>query len=128
MQKMRALLLSPLLFSFTAVQLRAAEGGEFKPGPDHEVHAGVPQGTVKAMGTWKSTLFPDTTREWWIYVPAQYKPDGSAALMVFQDGQNYINLQRTWRIPTVFDAALGAKLRVNRPELASCTLRRCVVA
>jgi enterochelin esterase family protein len=81
----------------------AADGGVFTPGPDHEVHPGVPQGTVKAMGTWKSKIFPDTVREWWIYVPAQYKPDGTAALMVFQDGQGYFNPQRTWRIPTVFD-------------------------
>ena len=55
------------------------------------------------MPAWKSKIFPDTTRDWFIYVPAQYKPDGTAALMVFQDGQGYINPKGNWRVPTVFD-------------------------
>ena len=80
-----------------------AADGSFKAAPDHEVQPGVPQGVVQTMPPWKSTIFPDTTRAWFIYVPAQYKPDGSAALMVFQDGQNYINLRGNWRVPTVFD-------------------------
>src|SRR6266705_6951051 len=29
--------------------------------------------------------------EYWIYVPAQYKPEIPAAVMVFQDGQSYID-------------------------------------
>ncbi len=75
----------------------------FKPTKDHDVQAGVPQGKVIEMGEWQSKLFPDTVRNWWIYVPAQYKPDGSAALMVFQDGQNYINPKGNFRAPIVFD-------------------------
>src|SRR5688500_13941322 len=75
----------------------------FKATPDHEVQPGVPQGTVKPMPAWQSKIFPDTTRAWFIYVPAQYKPDGSAALMVFQDGQRYTNLRDNWRVPTLFD-------------------------
>jgi enterochelin esterase family protein len=42
-------------------------------------------------------------RDWWVYVPAQFKPDGSAAVMVFQDGSGYKNTTGDWRIPTVFD-------------------------
>src|SRR5215207_10934828 len=87
--------------------IRGVAADAFKPGPDHEVQAGVPQGTVKPMGTWKSKIFPDTTRDWFIYIPAQYKPDGTAALMVFQDGQGYINLRGNWRVPTVFDNLIG---------------------
>lgn len=75
----------------------------FKPTRDHEAQPGVPQGRVLEMGEWKSKVFPGTTRKWWVYVPSQYKPDGSAALMVFQDGQNYINLKGNFRVPTVFD-------------------------
>ncbi|MGH7944066.1 MAG: SMP-30/gluconolactonase/LRE family protein [Opitutaceae bacterium] len=89
-------------FTGGLTRLPAADGA-FKATPDHEVQAGVPQGTVKTMPAWQSKLFPDTTRAWFIYVPAQYKPDGSAALMVFQDGQNYINLKGNWRVPTLFD-------------------------
>ena len=72
----------------------------FKPTRDHEAQPGVPQGRVLEMGEWKSKVFPGTTRKWWVYVPSQYKPDGSAALMVFQDGQNYINLKGNFRVPT----------------------------
>ena len=30
------------------------------------------------------------TNDYWIYVPAQYDPNTPAALMVFQDGQGYV--------------------------------------
>lgn len=85
------------------VHLTAADSYAFKASRDHEIQAGVPQGKVHAMPAWKSTIFPDTARNWSIYVPAQYKPDGSAALMVFQDGQGYINPTGNWRVPIVFD-------------------------
>ena len=81
----------------------AAAPSQFKATPDHEPQAGVPTGTVTQMPEWRSTVLPGTTRDWWIYVPAQYKPDGTAAVMVFQDGRNYINLKGDWRVPTVFD-------------------------
>jgi sugar lactone lactonase YvrE/enterochelin esterase-like enzyme len=96
----RAILSLVLSFGF-GVRLSAAD--VFKAGPDHEVQPGVPHGTVKEMGEWKSKIFPDTTRAWFVYVPAQYKPDGTAALMVFQDGQGYINPRGVWRVPIVFD-------------------------
>src|SRR3954468_9150110 len=91
-----------MLGALFAVRVSAAEGGVFVSTPGHEIQ-NVPHGKVIPMGEWKSTIFPNTVRNWWIFVPAQYKPDGTAALMVFQDGQNYINLTRTWRIPTLFD-------------------------
>ncbi len=79
----------------------AADG--FVATPDHEVRAGVPQGTVTKMPALESKIFPGTARDWWIYVPAQYRPDGTAAVMVFQDGKNYLDLKASWRAPTVFD-------------------------
>lgn len=82
---------------------KAAETYSFKPTKDHEVQAGVAQGKVIQMPAWESKIYPNTVRDWWVYVPANYKPDGSAALMVFQDGRNYINLNGNFRAPTVFD-------------------------
>ena len=38
---------------------------------DNIYHDGVPKGTVKQMPKWKSTVFPNSERDWWIYVPAQ---------------------------------------------------------
>jgi enterochelin esterase family protein len=66
--------------------------------PDSREKPGVPKGSVRQMPPWKSAIFPGTTRDWWIYVPTQYRPDQPSAVMVFQDG----NGPRAW-VPTVFD-------------------------
>jgi enterochelin esterase family protein len=66
--------------------------------PDSREQPGVPKGTVKQMPPWESRIFAGAKRDWWVYVPAQYRPENPAAVMVFQDG----NGPRTW-VPTVFD-------------------------
>ncbi len=54
--------------------------------PDSRVRAGVPKGTLTQMPSWTSKVFAGTTRDWWVYVPAQYNAASPAAVMVFQDG------------------------------------------
>jgi enterochelin esterase-like enzyme len=54
--------------------------------PDARERAGVPKGSLKQMPSWHSKIFPGTTRDWWVYVPAQYIAANPAAVMVFQDG------------------------------------------
>jgi enterochelin esterase-like enzyme len=54
--------------------------------PDARERAGVPKGTLKQMPPWSSKVFAGTTRDWWVYVPAQYNAANPAAVMVFQDG------------------------------------------
>ena len=50
----------------------------------------------------ESKVFAGTVRSYWLYVPAQYRPDGPpACLMVFQDGGMY--LEPPASVPTVFD-------------------------
>jgi enterochelin esterase family protein len=71
--------------------------------PDAAEKPDVPKGAVTQMPAWESKIYPGTVRDWWVYVPAQYKPDGTAALMVFQDGGGYVNPKGNWRVPTVFD-------------------------
>jgi enterochelin esterase family protein len=66
--------------------------------PDGREQLGVPKGTVKQMPPWKSTIFAGTTRDWWVYVPAQYRAESPAAVMVFQDGSGPKDY-----VPTVFD-------------------------
>ena len=68
--------------------------------PDSRPQPGVPHGAVTAHEGWRSTVFPGTTRNWWVYVPAQVQEhavDG-ACVMVFQDGQGPKEY-----VPTVFD-------------------------
>lgn len=75
----------------------------WQPHADAVARDDVPHGTVEEMTPWKSTIFPNTTRPWAIYVPAQYKKEQPAALMVFQDGHNYQDVKGRWRVPVVFD-------------------------
>ena len=70
----------------------------------YETHAdsrekpGVPKGTLKQMPPWESKIFAGTKRDWWVYVPSQYRAESPAAVMVFQDGASYREY-----VPTVFD-------------------------
>jgi sugar lactone lactonase YvrE/enterochelin esterase-like enzyme len=64
-------------------------------------HAGVPKGELIHCRWDHSAIFPGTQREYWIYVPAQYRPERPACVYVNQDG-----LQ--WKAPTVFDNLIAA--------------------
>src|SRR3954451_22226895 len=66
--------------------------------PDSRERADVPKGTVKQMPPWQSKIFDGTKRDWWVYVPAQYRAENPAAVMVFQDGAGPKDY-----VPTVFD-------------------------
>jgi enterochelin esterase-like enzyme len=66
--------------------------------PDSRERSDVPKGTVKQMPPWPSKIFEGTKRDWWVYVPAQYRPENPAAVMVFQDGAGPKDY-----VPTVFD-------------------------
>ena len=76
---------------------------KWEPHPDAVVSDAAPKGTVEQMEPWVSTIFPGTTRDWAVYVPAQYNADQPAALMVFQDGERMIDVSGRWRVPVVFD-------------------------
>ena len=66
--------------------------------PEMKEQPGVPHGVLTEHLAWASQVFPGTTRDWWVYVPAQYRPENPAAVMIFQDGGGYKNYT-----PTVFD-------------------------
>jgi len=59
-------------------------------------HAGVPKGELIKCSFDHSAIFPGTHRDYWIYIPAQYKPDHPACVYVNQDGIQ-------WKAPTVMD-------------------------
>jgi enterochelin esterase-like enzyme len=75
----------------------------YKLGPDSLPQEGVPKGKVLGPLTHASQVFPNTTRNYWVYVPAQYDESSPARLMIFQDGHAFVNLDGAYRIPNVFD-------------------------
>ncbi len=76
---------------------------EYTLGSDSMLQEGVPQGTVTKHTWTNSRLYPDTETDYWIYVPKQYTAEHSAAVMVFQDGEAYMDAEGSVRAPTVFD-------------------------
>ncbi len=72
-------------------------------GPDSQPHEGVPQGKVIGPLTLPSNVFTNTTRHYWIYVPAQYDAVKPAALMIFQDGHAFLARDGAYRATHVFD-------------------------
>ncbi len=41
-------------------------------------HPGVPKGEIIKLSFDSSKIFPGTSRDYWIYIPAQYKPEHPA--------------------------------------------------
>ncbi len=81
----------------------AATDNVYLLGPDSAPHAGVPVGQVVGPETLPSNVFTNTTRHYWIYVPAQYEAAKPARLMVFEDGQAFVSTNGEYRIPYVLD-------------------------
>lgn len=75
---------------------------EYTLGADSQRQPNVPQGKVTKY-TWKSTVFPGTVRDYWVYVPTQLKADTPAPVIVFQDGGSFVNEQGSYRAPVVLD-------------------------
>ena len=110
---MKYWVLIPLIISQVMVA-RVAEAQQ-KPasetvtyGPDSQRQANVPKGVV-TKHVWKSTVFPNTIREYYVYVPAQYDGKSPVALMVFQDGHTYVKEDGDFRVPVVFDNLIHQK-------------------
>ncbi len=89
-----------------AARLHGAD--DYKLGPDSQRKEGVPEGTV-SKHQWTSKVFAGTERDYWIYVPKQYDGSKPACVMVFQDGGSYVDANRDFRVPIVFDNLIHAK-------------------
>ena len=97
-------LLPAIFCALFALKIFAAPTDEvYLLGPDSAPHAGVPQGKIIGPLTLASDVFTNTTRHYWIYVPAQYDPTKPACLMIFQDGHAFVNTNGDYRVPYVFD-------------------------
>jgi enterochelin esterase-like enzyme len=63
----------------------------YELGPDSRPQASVRKGSILKREWNNSTIFPGTFRDYWIYVPAQHDPGKPANVMIFQDGEVFIN-------------------------------------
>jgi len=96
-----------LIICYSLLQLAGSVCAEEHP--DRTVQEGVPQGKIRSGQFKSSQIYPGTVRDYSVYVPAQYKPDQPAALMVFMDGAGYANPERSFRVPIVFDNLIHQK-------------------
>jgi enterochelin esterase-like enzyme len=85
------------------VQHPAVFPARYAHGPDSVAQPGVPRGTLHEHAWNDSRVFPGTKRRFFVYVPAQHDGSKPAALMVFQDAEWYLDLERQARAPIVFD-------------------------
>ena len=100
-----------ILFALTVLAslafTRAAD--DYQLGPDSTPKDGVPRGRIEQFTFADSKIFPGTSRDCWVYIPAQYDESKPAALMVFQDGHAYVNPSGQMRVPVVFDNLIYAQ-------------------
>ncbi len=75
----------------------------YKLGPDSLPQDGVPKGKILGPYTLPSQAYPGTQHTYWVYVPAQYAASTPASLMIFQDGQAYMNPEGDVRAHNVMD-------------------------
>ncbi|MDR3714104.1 MAG: SMP-30/gluconolactonase/LRE family protein [Puia sp.] len=94
------LMLLSSLFQYNADAQAPAENYPLDPASVEQ--AGVPKGEVLKFTFRDSKIFPGTVRDYWIYIPAQYRPETPACLYVNQDGIQ-------WKAPTVFDNLINSK-------------------
>jgi len=87
------------LFCFASVF--AAEN-PYQPGPDSNPQDGVPKGERIKGKFAESKIFPGTTRDYTVYIPAQFDKSKPAPFMVLQDGGGY-------RADVVFDNLIHKK-------------------
>jgi enterochelin esterase family protein len=93
---------------FLALAATALAADDYVLGPDSQPQD-VPHGEVKKGIFDQSKIFPETTREYSVYVPKQYNAAKPACLMVFFDGGGYAKPDGSSRVPVVFDNLIAKK-------------------
>ncbi len=81
----------------------------YKTDPDSLPQEGVPKGKLEGPILFRSQIFTNTVRKYWVYVPAQYTPDKPACVLVFQDGQRATRSNGVLRVPQVMENLIAKK-------------------
>jgi enterochelin esterase family protein len=114
------LILLPIVLMFGAIPAFAADntptnrpapplGKTYDLGPDSLPQEGVPKGKLEGPFLFKSQIFTNTVRKYWVFVPAQYTPDKPACVLVFQDGQRATRTKGSLRVPQVMENLIHKK-------------------
>jgi enterochelin esterase family protein len=116
LRALAAAVVSTSLFAASAIAQAPPPAQPKAPAESYPVHAdaqrqeGVPQGKVTQMPRLiESKVFPNTERDWWIYVPAQYDAKTPACIMFFEDGSGFVGEKGDFRVPIVFDNLIHKK-------------------
>jgi sugar lactone lactonase YvrE/enterochelin esterase-like enzyme len=91
-----------LLFLFIGKAFGQNTPENYPIDPASEEKTGVPKGEIIKITFDNSKIFPGTTREVSVYIPAQYDGKKPACVYVNQDGIQ-------WKAPTVFDNLIHQK-------------------
>ncbi len=75
----------------------------YKLGPDSLPMEGVPKGEIKGPFVIQSQAYPGTQHTYWVYVPAQYDGSRDTSLMIFNDGQAFMDPKGQLRAHNVMD-------------------------
>jgi enterochelin esterase family protein len=75
----------------------------YRLGPDSQPQEGVPKGEIRGPYTLPSSAYPGTQHTYWVYVPAQYDPSAASSLMIYNDGQAFMNPDGDMRAQNVMD-------------------------
>ena len=97
--------LAATAFAFTqSVPIQTSDPDTFYTlGPDSLPQDGVPRGEIRGPFTLPSSAYPGTQHTYWVYVPAQYDPTVLASLMIYNDGQAFMNPDGDMRAQNVMD-------------------------
>ena len=72
-------------------------------GPESFPQEGVPKGRLEGPFEFHSKIIEGTVRRYWVFVPAQYREEEAASVLVFQDGQRATNPNGSLRVPQVLE-------------------------
>jgi enterochelin esterase family protein len=92
-------------------ETKARQPGDYPFTADSLAQPKVPKGKLEGPYEFHSTVFAGTVRQYWIYVPADYKAKlkTKPALLVFHDGQRATNPMGSLRVPQVLDNLIYQK-------------------
>jgi enterochelin esterase family protein len=97
------LLITPAAIAQRGRGPRVNYDAHYELGPDSLPREGVPKGELVGPLSLPSEVFEGTSHTYWVYVPAQYDGSQEASLMVFNDGQAFINPDGPLRAFNVLD-------------------------